>query len=78
MKSSTKAPFPRSFALTRRAAPPVVLKILKDGAPSGEDLRYKNEYKLLQTIRSEYIINVHDLIEHDGRPVLALEPSRPV
>ncbi len=64
------------FRAKKAGGLPVVLKILKDGAPSGEALRYKNEYKLLQKIRSENAINVHDLIEHEGRPVLVFEDFR--
>jgi len=52
----------------------VVVKILKSDHIAAADIaRFKHEYELIRSIKSEGIVRVHDIIKHNGRLALVLE-----
>jgi PAS domain S-box-containing protein len=52
----------------------VVLRQLRPESTTPELVaRYRKEYEILQSIDSDFVIKVHDLIDHNGCPILVTE-----
>ena len=75
IENITETPVSNVFrALKKGDKNTVILKILKDRFPSSSDIaRLKHEYDIIQKIRSDHIIQTHDMFHHGNGFVLVLE-----